>query len=292
MIWLLLACTGELLPSEAVLGDQVRAVVISGTAGSGFGGAVAVGEDHNGAVRVLVGAPDSGSVQAYDSDGGLMWSVQGESGLGTRVGWHEGAAWAWAPGQDVVFDIQDNIDSEREVVASTASTVCPDGQVQVRVGKGEDIACDVAGVLTSRCEGADCTIERPGSVVDGARTSAGSAVGFWGDLACFGDAEIARDAPKGSVQCEDGTEIVGESGDHLGLAIAGGRVAGVFNRHLRPPRARIPSLDGEVTWVVDRAAEHSRIALAGAHGLYVVGVPGFGAQQAREGRVYVIEDSQ
>jgi hypothetical protein len=291
MMLLLLACAGPLLPGEAVLGDEVEAVVIAGPDGGGFGASVAIGEDADGAVRVVVGAPDSGRVEVFDASGESLWWVQGAPGLGTRVGWASGTAWAWAPGTEVRLDIASGTELVATQPESTAAAVCPDGQILTRVGKGEDIACDDVGGMWTTCDGTDCSVEREGSVLDGATTSAGSAVGFWGDHACYGDARIAVEEAPGAVFCEDGAELEGEPGDHLGLAIAGGRVAGVFNRHLRPPRARIPALDGGVVWTIDRAAERSRIALASGHGLFAVGVPGFGVTEARQGRVYLIEVS-
>ncbi|NOY25903.1 MAG: hypothetical protein GXP62_08535, partial [Oligoflexia bacterium] len=42
-------------------------------------------------------------------------------------------------------------------------------------------------------------------------------------------------------------------------------------------------------WAVDRAAEGTRLALAAAQGVVVVGVPGFASRAAGEGRVYIVD---
>jgi hypothetical protein len=288
MILLLVGCMAQLLPGERVLGDEIPAVVLTGTAGSGFGAAVALGENTAGETRLLVGAPDSGVVSAFDLDGDLVWSIAGSSGLGTRVGWSEGLPWAWGPGAALVVDVQQATSSEANSGA-TAATVCPDGEVLTREGRGEDIVCTQSGSYWTECVDQDCQVV--GSALDGAQTSAGSALGLWDELLCVGNARLGTEEAGGSVRCEDGSEVVGEPGDHLGLAIAGGRVAGVFNRHIRPPRARIVSQRGEHTWVVDRAAELSRISLATDGETYAVGVPGYGAREAREGRVFVLKAS-
>ena len=290
LIWLL-GCGADLLPGEVVLGDEHPAITIEGSPGSGFGAAVAVTEGDGGELRVLVGAPDVGEVTALDAQGDVLWSVRGEVGLGTRVGWHQGRPWAWAPGGEVLMDIDQSMQGA-STDDSTAVTVCPDGEVLTRSEAGADIACASGGRIATACEGTACTVERSGSQIDQEVTSAGSAVGFWGSTACFGDARIAQEEAPGGVWCEDGVTVEGLPGDHLGLAIAGGRAAGVFNRHIRPPRARIVSLDDGDVWAVDRAAERSRIALGAGGGIVAVGVPGFGQGEAREGRVFLVQVDQ
>jgi len=291
ILWLYIACSSPLLPGELVLGEEVAAVVVDGEAGSSFGAALAVGIDSEDALTILVGAPDTDTVYALDAQGSERWSVSGSEGLGTRVGWVGDRPWAWAPGAGV-FWLEGDLQQEAALPAATAVSLCPDGEVAFRDGKGESIACDEEGPISTSCDGPSCQVDRAGSSLDGAETSAGSAVGFWGEIACIGDARIEQDESPGVARCEDGTTLSGEPGDHLGLAFGGGRVAGVFNRHTRPPRARIVSLSDQSVWAVDRAAERSRIALGGAEGLVVVGVPGFGASQAREGRVFIVESEQ
>ncbi len=290
--WLLIGCTGALLPGERVLGDEVPASVIEGEAGSGFGSSVAIGVNADGEVTVLIGAPDIGQVMTVSASGEPGWRLSGEgAGFGTRVGWVGTHPWAWDPGRGLYW-LEWFLPDEASTPGDTAVDVCADSEVLIRDGRGETVACGEDGFIATRCEGAVCAVEALGSDLDGEETSAGSAVGFWGDTACYGDARVESDEARGDVRCEDGTKVSGEPGDHLGLAIGGGRVAGLFNRHLQPPRARIVPLEGGDVWVVDRAAERSRISLDGGHGLFAVGVPGFGATEAREGRVYLMEEDQ
>ena len=44
--------------------------------------------------------------------------------------------------------------------------------------------------------------------------------------------------------------------------------------------------------MVDRAAERSRIALAAGGDIIAVGAAGFGQEDAREGRVFIVEVAQ
>jgi len=93
--------------------------------------------------------------------------------------------------------------------------------------------------------------------------------------------------------CWDGTTISGFPGDHLGVSMAGDRVAGVFNKWEVPARARVVSLqDDQPSWAIDRASERSRLSLDyhEAHERWAVGVPGFGATSARQGRVFLVTD--
>jgi len=288
--WLLMGCTAALIPGEKVLGDEVAAAIVDGEAGGGFGSSVAVGVDREGELMVLVGAPDVGEVLTVSADGEPIWRLSvGRPGFGTRVGWVGTYPWAWEPGVGVYWLTWLLLD-EGSSPQDTAIAVCGEWEVRTRDGRGEAIACSEERVISTRCEGLNCTVEAEGSALNDAQTSAGSAVGFQGEIACYGDARLGVDQAGGGVACEDGTEVEGMPGDHLGLAIGAGRAAGLFNRHLRPPRARIVPLDGGEVWAVDRAAERSRISLDAGHGLVVVGVPGFGAQEAREGRVYIIEE--
>jgi len=289
MLWLLMSCGADLIPGERVLGDEVAAVIVDGAAGSSFGQSVAVGTDGTGALRVLVGAPDAGEIVLLDSDGTEIWAVEGDAGFGSKVGWWGTVPWAWTPGVGV-----QRLDDE-EVGAwvapnGTSVDICEDGSLVQTEAKGEAVACSAQHWVRTVCDGPACTVvlDSDEGRRDLGETTSGSAVGWWQDTACWGDASIGQATAAGAVHCEDGTTVSGLDGDHLGLALGGGRVAGLFNRHLQPPRARIlPQAGGDV-WVVDRAAERSRIALSGSDTLLAVGVPGFGGTEAREGRVYLI----
>ena len=95
---------------------------------------------------------------------------------------------------------------------------------------------------------------------------------------------------QGQVSCAGDALAAGLTGDHLGVAIAEGRAAGVFNKWQVPARARVVSLDGQEAWCVDRAAERSRLSLAHGADTWVVGVPGYLGTEAREGRLYIVSD--
>ncbi len=274
-----------------MLGDEVPAVVLDGAAGSQFGASVAIGRGEDGAITIVIGAPAAGTVRAVSASGETLWSTSGESGLGTRVGWADGVAWAWTPGVGVEGLNGAVTPPEWSLPSATAVDICPDGDARARTGRGEDAVCGEGIEGRSRCNGMNCTVEmNTGSGWEEVgETSPGSDLAVTSEALCWGDAHLLKEHARGGVQCTNSRLRRGLSGDHLGLSIGGQRAAGVFNRHLTPPRGRIVPLDGGEVWVVDRAAERSRIALDGGEGLVVVGVPGFGAQRAEEGRVYIVE---
>lgn len=177
---------------------------------------------------------------------------------------------------------------------ASAVDVCPDGSLRVRKGRGEAVLCSSALEARTRCVQDSCVVERKdGDLwVEVGTTSAGSALGETASGLCWGDARLDKETAPGSVRCEAGSTVQGIGGDHIGLEVAGDRAAGVFNRHITPPRARIVSRGSGQVWVVDRAAERSRITLSGGADLFVVGVPGFGAQEAEEGQVFIVEKGQ
>jgi hypothetical protein len=75
------------------------------------------------------------------------------------------------------------------------------------------------------------------------------------------------------VRCEDGREIHGLGGDHLGRAIGGGWTAGTFNKWVVPARARVVPLDGGEVLALEEGAEGQPLAVAAEEGLLVVGAP-------------------
>lgn len=291
LLWLG-GCAADLLPGESVLGDEVPAVIVEGTAGSQLGAAVAIGWDADGERSILVAAPGAGEVRALNARGRTEWTHEGEPGLGTRVGWADGVPWAWSPGLGILRLDGQPPASDWSLPGATAVDVCADGTPRSVTGRGEDVVCGDELEARTTCQGAQCDVERitAEGVSRVGTTSAGSALAIVDGELCWGDARLGKETAPGGIQCESDQSRRGLDGDHLGLSIGGARTAGVFNRHITPPRARIVPLDGGEVWVVDRAAEGSRIHLAGSAGLTVVGVPGFGAQQAEEGRVYIIQE--
>lgn len=274
-----------------MLGDEVPAAIVEGQAGSRLGAAVAVGrlEDQ---VRVAIAAPDLGTVSVHGADGGLRWSVQGEVGLGLGLAFVDGALVALQPGEGLVHLSADGAAPLREAPRAARFAACPDGTLLTTDDPDEAVACGPDGQeLRTTCdaEGA-CEV-----LLDGVRlasTSAGSDAGFWGTVACWGDAEPEVDDAPGALRCADGTAVDGLPGEHLGVTLAEGWAGGVFDKWIVPARARIHPLGGGEVWAVDRAAEATRLTLAAGEGLLVVGVPGYAARQPGEGRVYIVEEAE
>ncbi len=288
MLLLLHGCLGALLEAELVIGEELSAVEIPGAPLSLLGTAVAVGTASGEAV-VIIGAPGAGEVVAVDDDGRELWRLSGEIGLGRRVWAGDDAVAAWLPGVGV-------LDADGEVLLrapeATALERCPDGTWWTGEGIGDALDCGTGGLIRSTCEGSRCIVslqDEPGTAgVRLGETSAGSAVGWVGDRACWGDAALESDPHPGAVLCDDGSERIGLDGDHLGASIGASRAAGVFNKWQVPARIRMVPLDGGPIWMLDRAAERSRVALAEGEGVVAIGLPGYISESASEGRVYLV----
>ena len=271
-----------------MVGEELSAVEIPGAPLSLLGTAVAIGTA-SGEPVVIIGAPGAGEVLAVDKGGHEQWRLSGEIGLGRRVWAGDDAVAAWLPGVGV-------LDADGEVLlrapAATTLARCPDGSWWTGEGIGEALDCGAGGLIRSTCDGSRCTVslqDEPG--VEGVRlgeTSAGSAVGWIGDRACWGDAALEDDPHPGAVFCDDGTELIGLDGDHLGAGIGASRAAGVFNKWQVPARVRMVPLNDGPIWALDRAAERSRVALAEGEGIVAIGLPGFISESASEGRVYLV----
>ena len=272
MIWLavmFIAC-GDLTPGERVLGDEIAARVFVGP--EGFGASVAIDGER------LSAANDLQSGSWSDALGALS------HGRARRVGETEGLHWAWLY-NDSVVDLSDGGVLER-VDGATAVDVCPDGTVLWSEQGGEAVSCSDLGATWTECEGDDCTVYRNDAII--ATVSPGGALAWVQGQVCWGDPSLHEEEAKGVVRCEDGTKLEGMKGDHLGISIGGGRAAGRFNRHIVPPRLRIQALDGGLVWLIDRAAENSRVSLDGAAGVVAVGVSQF-REGPTSGRVFVVE---
>ena len=269
MSWLLFLACADLTPGERVLGDEVAATELR--VASGQGRVVGLHDDVLISTDTLVmGDWHSGVLEASDM------------GAARRVGHGPAGAWAWL-GDGRVLSMPDAL--ELAVLSHpTGVDRCPDGEVVAVYGAGESIACGEAGVLSTACDESGCEI-LGADVSD--RVSPGGAVAWVDGVACWGDPMLHKETGTGAVRCEDGTEITGLEGDHLGLSVAAGRAAGRYNRHIVPPRLRIVSLVGEETWLIDSAAENSRVGLAGDGEHTAVGVPDF-RRGNTGGRIYVV----
>jgi hypothetical protein len=267
--WLLfLACT-ELTPGERVLGDEVVATELRVASGQGR----VLGLFGDGLISTdtpVMGDWRSGVLEA------------GDVGAARRVGHGPAGAWAWL-GDGRVVSMPDG-EVLAELGQPTGVDRCPDGEVVAVYGVGEAIACGDAGELSTACDGSGCEVQ--GSSVSD-RVSPGGAVAWIDGVACWGDPMLHNENGTGAVRCEDGTEVTGLEGDHLGLSLSAGRTAGRYNRHIVPPRLRIVSLAGEETWLIDSAAENSRVGLSGDGEHTAVGVPDF-RRSNTGGRIYVV----
>lgn len=272
LVLMLLGC-GDVTPGEFVLGDEVAAHVLKGTAG--FGRSVALSGDHVLAAETLqYGEWRNGELEALP---------MGES---RRVGHNGSYFWAWMKDGEVVGLPQGDVLG----VAADASAVdvCPDGDIVSVFGPGDAVSCGVHGILRSECEDGVCSVQiDDGAVLD--TVSPGGDLSWHGDIACWGDPNLFDEQGTGRVGCSDGTEVVGLVGDHLGLTIAGGMAAGRFNRHIVPPRLRIVSLVGGKTWLIDSAAENSRVSMDAGLGSVAVGVAEF-RRGSRSGRIFVVKE--
>ena len=271
-VLLLLACQ-DLTPGEYVLGDEIPAQIVQGP--DGFGASVATLADSR-----IVSQPVRMGLQ-----GEALRSVDVDQVR--RVGLTDDGPWVWLSEGAVLFGPT----LTERIVLTQASAIdrCPSGEFVSVTGAGEAVSCAESGVLQTRCSSGQCTVHiDDGPSLD--RVSPGGDVAWVSGVACWGDPELEEELGAGRVTCEDGRELVGLTGDHLGLTIGGGRTAGRFNRHIVPPRLRIESLDGQPVWLIDRAAENSRVSLDASAGETLVGVAHF-RQGGATGRVFVVSDA-
>ncbi len=271
MIVLLLLACGDLTPGEAVLGEEVPAAVF-------------IMEDGQGRVVGLHGR----EIVTADPPIWGDWRTDAWSriqvGSVWRVGHGSAGAWAWLEDGRVI-----SLPDGKEINTLKKTTTInqyPSDELVAVFGPGENIACGTDGLIFTSCQSERCVVHG----VDGLpEVSPGGALGFWSGHACWGDPMLDLEQGRGRIACSNGDTVRGKPGDHLGLSFAGGRAAGRFNRHLVPPRLRIVSLNpDDQTWVIDSAAENSRVGLAEHLGTYVVGVPGF-RRGSSGSRMFVVE---
>lgn len=282
------ACASDLLEDERVLGEQVPAVRIEGAQGDQLGAGVAVGR-FGGEVRVAVGLPGSGLVRLYTAEGQLVLERAGPVGVGQALLLADDALWLVEPDVGVVRVDADGAESlvlEDPTVARFAR--CPDGRLETTADPGDAVACgDQGRVLRLSCEGDACRVTLDDQPLDD--VGPGGAVGFHGDLACWGDPALAQPDGGGVVRCDDGRSVQGLVGEHLGRSLAGGRAAGVVDKWIVPARGRIHPLDGGQVWAVADTVENARLVLAQDQGLLVVGVPEHAVRTADHGAVYIVD---
>lgn len=291
---LALACGGELLPDEGVLGDEVPAAVVPGWAGSRLGAAVAVGVLQDGRPAVAISAPDDGRVEVRDRDGELLWALDAGWGLGVGMTWRDGLPVGLLPGEGVVELGPDGPVLLQAAPAARDLAACPDGRLVTVERADEAVACGADGrVLRSSCSAeGSCRVLLDEVEVD--EVLPGGDVGFDGDRACWGVIDLDDEEDRGLVRCEDGDARTGILGEHLGVGIAQGWAAGTFTKWEVPARGRVLPVagrapDGREAWIVDQAAEATTLSVHASDVLVAVGVPGWLGRQASEGRVFIVD---
>jgi len=284
----LLGCA-PLLPGERVLGDELAALRIDGDEGSLLGASVAVGRlGEEPALAAF--APGAGEVRLFGLQGQPLRVIELGEARQLSLAFEGGLLYLLIPGTGLLLHDEDGERERVEDPLSTAMAFCPDGELRLLAAPGGALACGPQGqdLRAQDCDGSRCEVLLDGVPVgDG---SPGSAVGFHGSLACWGRAALEEELAGGGVVCTDGRALQGEAEEHLGLALGGGRVAGRVSKALRPTRARLPHLDGGLTWTVDVAVEASGLALAQGDGQIAVGVPGYPGRSSGEGRVYLVDE--
>ncbi len=272
-------CTDDLLPGETVLGAELAVAVEYGEPDSRFGEVLAWREG-----SLAVAAPGLPAVwlDGEWEPGPALWvGWQGEELV--RVGVQEADVagvdistvargdWFAASSSSLYFATDTQLhrfDGASVEVAGIVALAASDSRVAAIVC-GESCAVQTWD--------ADLAASLPAPALP---AGLGGALTLEGDLLCSGDPDLATDDAPGRVACEDGREVEGAVGDHLGGAIGGGYAAGSFNKWVVPPRGRLVPLDGGEVLVVERGAVGQPFRLAGGDGVLIVGAP----YQPHEGR--------
>lgn len=274
-------CTDDLLPGESVVGTDIAAEVTYGEPDDRLGDSLAW----------------NGSVMAAAAPGrpGVLLGGEVVEGPGAWVGyWGEalvrvGPSGATRDGE--ALGESEALGRASALAASSvglyyasATAVHRYGGERVAVAGVIALAADETRVVALVCEPAvDCVVEAftpelvpAGPVLVAGERLVGGADGILAleaGVVCVGDPELDRDDAGGRVRCEDGRELVGGQGDHVGRGIAAGYAAGVFNRWMVPPRARVWPIDGGEVLVVEVGAEGQVLTLAGDADTLFIGAP-------------------
>ena len=287
---LALACTEALLDELVVPGDLPAGTTI-GVEGSGLGTQVATG----GGV-VVATAPGVGEVwtdgEVASFGPGTLAPWVGPDG--PRVGW-AGQGIYTLPDADEVQALPASRafgGSEHGYAWATDSEVVRSDGTRWSLAGVRDLAVDEDRVVVVACQdGCEAwELDAEGQASLG-EAGEGGRVTLLEGLACFSDPELSHDEGGGVVRCEDGRELRGEPGDHLGRGLGGGYAVGGLNPLLVPHRARVVPLDGGQVLAVDRSVETRPLALAGDTSHLVIGVPGYPLSLAEAGAVHVVAAS-
>lgn len=280
-------CTAALLPGEVVIPGDVPMEVSYGTPGSEYGSTVAWKEG-----LLVVTAPTAGTLTVGEGSTrvGALWAdfwgphlvyaaANGSGYVDGEERWSVPDALAWAAGDAGVVAT----DGDRLYLLDRDRSVRAPGISALAIGTDR-----VLGVQCNPdCAGVAWTMDgEPLGVF--AEAGAGGAVGEWDGVAWAGAPDLDVADGRGRAVAEDGREIPGQVGDHLGIAIGGGYVAGEFNKWTVPALERIVALDGHRTYALDQGAEAQPVSLAGDGELLVLGAPFYPHGTAPSGLVAVV----
>jgi hypothetical protein len=279
-------CTASLLPGERVLGVDLPVEVSPGSPGDLLGAAVAgYGDDWLAAApgadatwRTGVREPGSSAWVGWWGDAAVRVDLAGGVFVEDALQFEVTGAVAWAAGPHGVL------------VATGAGIEVLDTALSIPVRGVQSVAWGadriLAVVCQEVCEGRAWA--RDGAALGPfAPAGHGGAVAEWEGTAWAGAPAWDRDEGEGEACSEDGRCVRGLPGDHLGAAIGGGYVTGTFNRWIVPPRARIVSLGGGETLVLETGAEGQPLSLGGGAPL-LIGAPYMPARGAPAGAVLVV----
>ncbi len=261
----LLGCFVPLV-DERVIGVDIPAVERFGAPDSRFGAQVAVHGESWAATGVGCAVVDGVGVD------GLVYAGWSGDALVTADAtgrwWIDGVA-------------QPRVVGARQWAAGAAGIAVWDGAT-VRLPDGSTVdreAVQALAVGTDAVHLLDCADGcTASSWIDGAPVATwaageGGGIGEWDGVAWAGDPEPDDDDGAGRVCTAEGRCVVGEPGDHLGLAVGGGYAGGTFNKWIVPGRARFVPLDGGPVYALEVGAENQPHALAGDADTLVVGAP-------------------
>lgn len=299
-------CAADLLPGELVVPGELPSSQHLGSSDSALGASVAVEGG-----KLLAGAPGSGQVRRLDGEA----TSQGAEGLGRWVWWTQGVAHA-AASSDGVYRV-DGVEasflweapgaisyaagetSQGERVAATTGLGVQlwDGEGQLlsrlELGGVERLAMGWERLLLQVCQGDACEVLAWSFVTSDTTllgpSGRGGGLVEVGGVAWWGDPQLEDEQGRGVVRSEDGDELEGIEGDHLGRSLCPGYAAGVFNTIAVPARLRLVPLAGGSVISVDQAPPGRAPTLACGDDLLMVGLPKDGLHQWGEGRVLVVE---
>lgn len=277
----------ELIPGEEVLGRDVPAAFTLGGARSALGSRIAwneqawlataptAGETWTGGVAEATPALDVG----WWGDRAVIRRENGEIAVDGEGMWTLEGSGPWAVGPAGV------------AVANGRGILLLDRSITVEIQGVAALAWGDERLLAMVC---DPACEGRAWSLDGAPLGAfaaggeDGAVGEWSGRAWAGDPRWDDPDAAGAVRAEDGTEIVGLAGDHLGGAIGGGHAVGTFNKWVVPARARIVPLDGGTVKAMEIGAENQPIVLDGDASTLMIGAPFYPAGGLPSGAVVVV----